>query len=162
MKIKALTIFIILLSLSACGFKPMLAKNIDGQTILDKIQLVSVEGPDQPRLHRIISQEIGSSNNSYYQLRIQVHQEISSIGVMKDGQSTRYKVKDIFNYNLVETHTQDSVDSGSIFLYSSYDVPQSEFANYISERSTNDNLIEELCRELKSRLILVLSSRGER
>lgn len=161
MKIRSFLIIFFLFSLTACGFKPMLARNSEGHTMLEKVQLVSVEGPDQPRLHRIISERIASSNNPLYQLKIQVAEEISSIGVMKDGQSTRYKVKATFNYNLVEIDTQDTIDKGSIFLYSSYDVPQSEFANYISERYTNDNLLEELCEELKSRLILVLSSRGE-
>lgn len=161
MQTKFILYICLIFSLASCGFKPMLAQNPQGQLILDQVHLSDVEGKDQPRLYRLISAEFQNSKDPLYQLNITVGEEISSIGVMKDGVSTRYKVKVTFNYNLVATETQNSIDSGSIFLYSSYDVPQSEFANYISERYTNDNLVKELCDELKSRLMLVISSRGE-
>jgi len=160
MKLKQISLkILILFMLTSCGFKPMLAKNPQGEIILDHVQLVSVEGYDQPRLHHLISKEFQEYHHPKYQLNINVSEEISSIGTMNDGSTTRYKVKVTFNYNLVILETQETVDRGTVFLYSSYDVPQSEFANYISERHISDNLIKELCSELKSRIILVLSSR---
>lgn len=162
MKFKHIIINIfLLLTLCSCGFKPMLAKNGNGEIILDQIQLSRVEGTDQPHLYHLISKEFKEYHHPQYQLNINVSEEISSIGTMNDGSSTRYKVKVTFNYSLVILETQETIDRGSVFLYSSYDVHQSEFANYISERHISDNLVKQLCDELKSRLILVLSSRGK-
>lgn len=146
--------------LSSCGFKPMLAKDPNGNMILDEVQLYHVEGEEQPRLNRIISEQMGIASTPIYHLNIKVNEEISAIGITKDSRSTRYKVKVYFNYTLVEIDTQKTIDSGNIFLYSSYDVAQSEYANYIAERYTSDNILKELCDELKSRLILVISSRS--
>ncbi len=140
----------------------MMAKNEDGFQVFERIQLSQVEGQDQPRLYRIISESMGDNLgiSPIYQLKIQVNNEISATGVMKDSSSTRYKVKVTFNYQLTEIDTQENIDQGSIYLYSSYDIADSEFQNYIAERYTNDNILKELCEELKGRLILVLSTRS--
>ena len=152
-----------MLFISSCGFKPMLAKDTEGYNALEHVKLYQVEGPDQLRLNRIISENMGDSLgiSPLYQLKIRVSNELSAIGTMKDSISTRYKVKVTFNYELVDIETQANIDQGNIYLYSSYDVAESEFQSYIAERYTNDNILKELCEELKSRLILVLSTRKE-
>lgn len=152
-----------MLFISSCGFKPMLAKDTEGYNALEHVKLYQVEGPDQLRLNRIISENMGDSLgiSPLYQLKIKVSNELSAIGTMKDSISTRYKVKVTFNYELVDIETQTNIDQGNIYLYSSYDVAESEFQSYIAERYTNDNILKELCEELKSRLILVLSTRKE-
>ena len=141
----------------------MLAKDTEGYNALEHVKLYQVEGPDQLRLNRIISENMGDSLgiSPLYQLKIRVSNELSAIGTMKDSISTRYKVKVTFNYELVDIETQANIDQGNIYLYSSYDVAESEFQSYIAERYTNDNILKELCEELKSRLILVLSTRKE-
>lgn len=150
----------ILFFISSCGFKPMMAENAQGHKFIETIQLSDVSGPDQPKLERLISNHLGENlaKNPLYHLKINVSNEVSSVGVMKDSLSTRYKVKVIFNFTLTKIDTQKELDNGNIYLYSSYDVADSEFANFIAERYTNDNIIKELCEELKSRIILVLSS----
>jgi len=159
---RRITHIALMLLITSCGFKPMMAKNTEGYQIVEKIQLSQVDGPEQPRLYRIISESMGDKLGTapIYHLKINVNNEVSSMGVMKDNLSTRYRVKVTFNYTLVKIETQEPIDSGNIYLYSSYDVADSEFANYIAERYTNDNILKELCEELKSRLVLVLSSRN--
>lgn len=154
---------LMLVFITSCGFKPMLSKNSGGEQALESIKLYKVEGPNQPRLKRLILEGLGDNFglSSIYSLDIKVKNELSATGTLKDSTSTRYKVKVTFSYQLTEIDTQEVIDIGSIYLYSSYDVADSEFANYIAERYTNDNVIKELCEELKSRLILVLSTRGE-
>ncbi len=153
----------ILFFVVSCGFKPMLAKNSGGEQDLELIKLFKVEGPNQPKIQRLISEGLGEDfgTSPIYNLTINVSNELIAVGTLKDSISTRYKVKVNFKYQLTEIDTQETIDEGSIYLYSSYDVGESEFANYIAERYTNDNIIKELCEELKSRLILVLSARSE-
>lgn len=151
---------IILLVLTSCGFKPTLAKHSDGYTTLDEVRLGEVSGEDQPRLYRIISKQFLDSAVANYQINISVHENIDSMGILKDGQSTRYKVKVAFDYQIIDINSQEQIDAGNLMLSSSFDVPQSEFASYISERSVYDNLLIELCKELQNRIILVLYSRS--
>lgn len=163
MSMKTISYILVLFFVVSCGFKPMLAKNSEGDQALESIKLFKVEGPNQPRLQRVISENLGDDFgiSPIYNLEIKVSNEITAGGTLKDSTSTRYKVKVTFKYQLTETDTQEVIDRGSIYLYSSYDVADSEFANYIAERYTNDNIIKELCEELKSRLILVLSSKEQ-
>jgi hypothetical protein len=152
----------ILLMLTSCGFKPVLSQNSDGYHILEHVKLVSVDGQDQPRINRIIRENLGDDLgvSPLYTLTLKVNNELSATGTMKDSQSTRYKVKVTFEYHLSDIETREEINHGSIYLYSSYDVAESEFANYVAERYTNDNLLKQLCDELKERLILVLSTRS--
>lgn len=159
-KLKNFLLVILFLGLTSCGFKPTLSKNADGYTTLDEVRLGEVNGEDQPRLYRIISKQFVNSPVANYQVDINVHEDIDSMGILKDGQSTRYKVRVNFDYKIIDIHTQDKIDAGNILLSNSFDVPQSEFASYISERSVYDNLLTELCKELQNRIILVLYSRS--
>lgn len=152
----------ILLMLTACGFQPVLSQNGEGYHIFEQIKLMTVDGQDQPRLNRIIRENLGDNFGiaPLYTLTLKVNNELFATGTMKDSQSTRYKVKVTFEYQLFDIETREEIDHGSIYLYSSYDVAESEFANYIAERYNNDNLLKQLCDELKERLILVLSTRS--
>ena len=152
---------IIIIFLSSCGFKPMLAKNENSYQLMDQVRLLDVQGKDKLKLKRIIIEKLELSKNTtpLYDLKIKVDQEASSIGIMKDSQATRYRVKTNLSYNLLEISNQKVLDTGSLYLYNSYDVADSEFANFIADHYVSDNMLIELSEELKNRLILVLSTR---
>lgn len=155
--------FILLLFfLSSCGFKPILARNSEGYRILDEVRLSKVEGRDKQKIERIILEILDTHPHStpLYDLEVSVSYENSSQGVLKDSLITRYRVKVILNYRLINQETKDIVDKGSMYLYSSYNVEDSEFMNYISERYVFDNTLKELCEDLKNRLNIILSSQG--
>jgi hypothetical protein len=151
---------IILFSLTSCGFKPMLAKNTLGSQALNEVKVVRITAPDKLRAERIVSETFNDNwhISPLYELNIDIGYENSAIGILKDSQSTRYRVKVTLNYTLLDIETHKQVDSSSLYLYSSYDVAESEFMNYISTRYVSDNILKDLCSELKNRLILVLSS----
>ena len=96
MNIKSIILILNIFILSSCGFKPMLVKDPQGNTIISEVQLVQVDGEDPPRLERIISETIPYSSNPLYHLKVKVDQSLSAIGVQKDSSSTRYQVKVTF------------------------------------------------------------------
>jgi hypothetical protein len=154
--------FLLFLCLTACGFKPMLAKNNDGYRMLDEVRIAKVEGRDSLRLKRIILENFDPHPHSLplYDLNISIAYETSSQGILKDSLTTRYRVKVTLNYSLIDADTKEVMDQANIYLYSSYNVAESEFMNYMSERYVSDNILKELCNDLKSRLNLVLSTRS--
>ena len=153
---------ILILGLSACGFKPMLAKNNEGYRMLDEVKLVEVNGPDKLKLERIFLEALSGHPhaNPLYDLHVTVNYSSSSMAILKDSQTTRYRVKVNLHYRLLDAETQKNIDTGNLYLYSSYDVASSEFMNYIAERYVGDNILKELCEELKSRLNLVITTSG--
>ncbi len=155
-------VFMMLLFITSCGFKPMLAKNELGHRLLDEVRIVKVEGNDSAKLQRIISEKFDAHPHilPLYDLNISVAYENTSQGILKDSVATRYRVKVTLHYTLLDTETKATIDHGNIYLYSSYDVAESEFMNYMSERYVGDNIFKELCEELKGRLNLVLTARN--
>ncbi len=139
----------------------MLAKDNNNYKILDEIKISKVNGPNNLKLERILKESLNLSytNSPIYSLEVTVGFENTSMAILKDSQTTRYRVKVILNYNLKEINTQKIIDSGNLYLYSSYDVSASDFMNYISEKYVSENGLIELAEELKNRLILVISTR---
>lgn len=147
-------IFIIAIFIQSCGFRPVLAKDSAGKTAISEINIVSVTGRDHQRNEKIILKLFDNSNkiNSKYSLKLNYDYSSSSLGVMKDGQITRYRLNANINYTLVDNETGKEVSTGSIALSGSYDSSNSDFANFVAERTISDQLLEELIRELKIRL----------
>lgn len=151
----------LLFILSSCGFKPLLARNSEGYRILDEVRIAKVIGPDKHKIERLILEIFDPHPHStpLYDLEISVSHENSSQGVLKDSLITRYRVKVILNYKLLNQENKNVIDEGNMYLYSSYNVEDSEFMNYISERYIFDNTLKELCEDLKNRLNLILSGK---
>ncbi len=161
---KILTLIIIAFSIVSCGFKPTLSKNASGYKALTEIRVVGVEGADRLKLKRIIDEEFYNDlqQQPKYDLKISITSTSYSMGVMKDSQITRYRIKSDLNYTLIDTETKKIIDSGGMFLNGSYDSAKSDFANFIAERQVSDALVKELSKELKNRLSLIISDIEEK
>ncbi len=152
----------ILITITGCGFRPMLASNSSYEQNLEEIRLNDVSGEDKPRLQRIISETLGTHSHlkPLYNLNVTISKYTSRMAIQKDSVSTRYMVGVNLIYQLTYIENNKAIDQGIITLSNSYDVEasDSEFAYYISEQYVSDNLLKELAEELKIRLGLVLSS----
>jgi len=147
----------VLLFLLACGFKPVLAK--DQQASLSGIMLLEVEGDEKEKLQYNIAKALNfdSKNPIKYYLKLKITQNLLSLGVMKDTQTTRQRVSITLDYELLRASDNMVVDKSSLSLYGGYDVAGSEFSNYVSANYTGDNVIKELCVQLKNRLRMALA-----
>ena len=156
---RALFFIAILLSLSACGFKPILAKDNTSSTSLANIALVDVDGEERQKLHYLIANELNLHPKTapLYNLKLKISKNKSSMGIMENSQSTRTRVTVNLEYKLLKADDGAIIDQGNLSLYSGYDIGDSEFANYIADDTTSKNILKELCFQLKNRLIMVLS-----
>lgn len=157
-----IAIIYLLLCFTGCGFKPMFGKENSNNQLLEQIKLGQIEGKDALRLKRIISESIpeDSSVLPLYELNLKIDHELSEQGILKNDQTTRYRIKITIHFQLIDLDTKKQVNKGSLYLYSSYDVAYSEFMNYISERTVSDKILQELCNDLKIRLNLILTSKN--
>ena len=161
---KSTAIILIMLFVSSCGFKPMLAKNAPEYRALTEVRVISIDGPNKLRLEHIINEEFESdiSGIEKYNLKISVSYNTASMGIMKDSQITRYRITAILDYTLLDAETQKKLDIGNISLNGSYDSANSDYANYVANRHVSDNLIKELASYLQRRLSLVIADLGDR
>ena len=144
--------------MSSCGFKPMLAKDSESFRMLDEVRIAKVEGEDKDRLRMIILEEFDNDPHSVplYDLNIRIKHNNYQQAILKDGQATRYKVNVVLSYRLVDAENKKLVDEGELYLNSGYDTSDSDFKNYIADRNISDNLIRDLCYDLKSKISLIL------
>ena len=150
---------VILLCLASCGFKPMLATENYNHNSLKNIKIVSINSEENLRIKRTIEDFFSSSSHyaSLYDLKINMSHNVVSMGIMTDNQITRYRVNVTLDYTLLDGESKKILDSSSMSLRSSYDSENSDFANFIAERTVEDNILKQLLEELKTRLILVIS-----
>ena len=136
----------------------MLAKDSESYRILDEIRVAKVEGEDKDRLRMIILEEFDGNPHStpLYDLDIKIKHNNSQQAILKDGQATRYKVRIILSYRLIDAENKKLVNEGEVSLNGGYDTSDSDFQNYIADRNISDSLIKELCNELKSKISLIL------
>ena len=156
---KFFSLFILLFSLCSCGFKPMLAnQNNDNRTDLS-IKIGKVESKNATKVERLLEEALHIDDESsfkLYRLNIIVETKADSESIQKDGVTSRYRLKADLKYNLQEIATGNIINSGNMYRYGSYNVADSDFMNYMSDRYTSDNLLRDLFIDLRNRLNLVL------
>jgi hypothetical protein len=156
---RLILITLLFITISSCGFKPILAKGDSGYKVLTTVKLASVDGPEKFRLKRIVEEVFDNDlrHNFKYDLKISFSFNNFAIGVMKDTQITRYRIVSTLNYVLVGLEDNKVLNEGAMSLNGSYDAAESDFANYISGQKVSDELTKELTKELVGRLSLVIA-----
>ncbi len=151
---------LILLLLASCGFKPMLAKDSESADLLTHIKLKTVTGLKSVKSRDIVEKifDPASVVEPLYFLNLDVQSENTAFAVLKDSQTTRYRVKTTINYNIVNVENNKIVNTGSLYIFNSYDVAYSEFMNYTSNRYASDIGLKELCDQLKIRVTAILAN----
>jgi len=156
---RIISLLVLSIFLSACGFKPIYQ---DNQALASKFSniKVHVEG-DEAELGYDIFKEIfmlKEKNISNYDLDIKLKKTIDATIIQKDSSVTRKSIRVDIEYKLVDKAANTTLDTGKFFIISSYDVVLGhEFVNYSTDNySLKDNL-REVYEELKLRLIPVLN-----
>lgn len=158
-KIKIVVLLIVSSLLMSCGFKPVLAKNSSGSRVEFDISVIQVTGKEPERNQKLIEKLFDSQRTfTKYSIKINYNYSPNSLGVMKDGQITRYRLNANMDYILIDNEDGKELSSGSINLSGSYDSSNSDFANFVAERTISDQLLTEMIRELKIRLSFVMNN----
>lgn len=160
-----LVVFILLFTLSSCGFKPMLAKDANQDNVILPIKIGKVEAKNAKKIEKLLDETLHleeSSSLKSYRLDVEVTTKTDSEAIRKDGVTSRYRLKADLKYSLHEISTGNIINSGNIYRYGSYNVADSDFMNYMSDRYTSDNLFHDLFIELRNRLILELMNQANK
>lgn len=158
-------ILIMLVNLSACGFKPLYEKNTSSADNLEyKLSQIKVEVSNNETISKdflfalkLSLDQFSNKSEKLYLLKLDVKKELTASVIQNDSTATRYNVKTYINYEFYTISPHKLINKSSISMTSGFDtMPLSEYANYVAENSSFKNNIREISDELKKRLCQIL------
>ncbi|WP_205944887.1 LPS assembly lipoprotein LptE [Pelagibius litoralis] len=154
-----------ILPLGACGFSPLYSRGDDNsQAVSAELAAVRIE-PLRDRIgqqmHNFLRDRLnpnGQPVSPNYQLRLQIQETTSELGVRRDETATRANLKLTANFDLRDAGNGASLINGRSTSTTSYDILENPFATTISERDARDRALREVADDIQTRLAVYFSS----
>ncbi len=153
---------IMLLSLSACGFRPLYATTGESGQLKSQLQSIELAYESAPTnqsiaraFKRLVSPE-GKTKSPRYLLNLNSEASHGALAIQLDQEVTRYKTTVSLSYSLVDKLTGELLREGSISRQGGYDVVESEYAEHVSRKDTERRVARELAEDLKLDVISAL------
>lgn len=154
---------VLVLGLSACGFRPMHASTETGQTVKQHYNTIEVANiPDRSGqflrnalIDRLYTQ--GRPFDPVYSLRIaRMDENTVSLGVRKDATATRGQMEITIKMRLFNTRSGQVVLERDIHAMGGYNILDSEYATLVSENKTRELILDELSDRVMNEVNLFL------
>lgn len=144
--------------LGACGFRPLYGTAEDGSSAFDELETVQVAPlPDRTgqRLHNLLRDRInprGQPQAPKYILQITLSEDLENLAIEQDETATRANLKLSARFSLVSVEGGQVVFRGGSNSVNSYNIVDSQFATFVSERDARDRALRELSEDIRLRL----------
>jgi LPS-assembly lipoprotein len=155
-------LFAVLLSLAACGFRPVYGVNRDTPTgVEEKLAQVDIANiPDregQYLRNQLIDRfyRDGRPVDPKYTLNaMNLTETKTDLDITKSSDTTRAQLRETIGYYLVDNTTGETVLSRSAISITSYNVLGSEFATRVTEENARTDALDDLARQIELQLNL--------
>jgi LPS-assembly lipoprotein len=152
------------LSLAGCGWTPLYADGeaADVDPELRAIRVAPIAERVGQRLAMALRESLnpaGIQTPQRYLLRITLQVVRIDLGVQTQGLGTRGRVDIYATYYLTDTKTNAQVTADTIHLAESFDILANEYSNVVAEEDARVRAVEELRRDLISRLTVIMKYR---
>ncbi len=152
-------LFLILLSLAACGFKPVYKSDADlGNNKLEPLTSIEIEPINSivgAELYQYLLDILPRNNgDAEYILKTEISNISSPTLLRKNSDILRQTLSLTAKYRLVNIKTGQEKISDTFKTSSSYNANLSPYASYIEEQFALENLAKSAAEEIRSRLIL--------
>ncbi len=149
-----LFIFIIVLSFSSCGFKPIYKTNekllnFNIQVVVkNKKKNIKNALYDAQIMEKYIKQNINkkSSKKSSLKLVVLIDRYQGSLGLQKDLSTTKYSITYTADYVFYDK--KGAITKGKLDKFSSFDLGDNSYANLVAEKDTDENILKSLSQEI--------------
>jgi LPS-assembly lipoprotein len=155
---------VLLVTLSACGFKPLYGNQADGAAAnagrttvseLSQVRIIPLSDRPGQLLHNELRNEInprGQSRNPSYDLRVSLQETKQELAIRQDETATRANLRLQAKFTLLKNGAAERLFSGSSLSIVSYDIVDSEYATYTAEKNARQRGIRELAENIHLRL----------
>ncbi|MBV9828629.1 MAG: hypothetical protein JO001_23620 [Alphaproteobacteria bacterium] len=152
------------LGLAGCGWEPLNLTPEAGPAA-DELRAIHV-APIAERVGQRLAVGLRESFNPNgiptpprYTLRITLQIIRLDLGIQIQGLGTRGRVDIYATFTLTETATGAVITNGTSHAAESFDILANEYSNVVAEEDARNRCVDELRRDLLSRLIVVLQNR---
>lgn len=146
------------LTLAACGFRPLYGGDLGGAAITAELGTVRI-GELDDRLGQMVRNELldlvtplGQVPNARYVLQIDLFEEKEGLAIERDATITRFNLTLTASYDLLDARTRVRLNTGSVRATAAYNVLRAEFANVLAERDAEARTARVVAEEIKTRL----------
>jgi LPS-assembly lipoprotein len=100
----------------------------------------------------------GYPSNAAYQLSVSaIHETLTDLDITKQSDTTRAQLRLDTSITLINTVTQETVLQDDLTSVAAYNVLDSQFTTRVSEDNTRKNALDDLARQIETRLALYFS-----
>lgn len=152
--------FLILLTLSGCGLRPLYLDGGSGTVAqgLSQIEIAPVAGRTGYLLRDALKNRLGNvAGTPRFRLNIVVDDEVQGFGVRADDAVTREQRRLRTRYQLVDVRTGETVLDATAGSDAGIDVVSSEYATVAAENTAVERLAEIVADQMVGRLALFVA-----
>ena len=149
----------LMLSLSACGLKPMYGGGSSGAVAssLGSIQVASIpERAGWLVRNALVDRLGGETGNPAYRLEVELDDDVTAFGIRGDAAVTRERRTLRARYRLVDLSTGEVVLDATAGSDAGIDVVSSEYATVAAEQTAQERLAQVIADQMVSRLALYM------
>ncbi|MBT3627541.1 MAG: hypothetical protein HOM52_07215 [Rhodospirillaceae bacterium] len=152
-------LFMVIVILAACGFRPVHQFKNDQsiQQDLWSINVSPIAGRDGLVLRNRLLEKFsprGNTDAPEYQLSVQLTKTTEALLIQLDNTATRINLKMNAVFVLLNLTTEATVYKGSAYSVGSYNVVESEFATVAAEKNTADRVAQAVGEEIFDLLVI--------
>lgn len=156
---KNLLLVLVLVSLGACGFRPVYKRSSSG-TAAHLMAAVEIE-PINDRSGQILQNELldlmtprGRPAKPRYKLAANISDSLQELAVRKNAFSTRANLLMTVNYQLYDHQKGKTVLTGTTRVANSFDLLDSQYAAIVSEREARKNTLKQAAQNIRTRVAI--------
>ena len=173
LKVSANLVFgaIMVLIISACGFKPMYGQNSAAGSqlaqVMANIQIDEIRNMTgrQERLSQLLENNLHerisplrSDGSTKYILKANYNVEERGYGIREDESVTLQNLRLSVAFSLVDINSDQSIMDGTARAIVTYDLVQSDFSNNVARETSLERLSEEVANQIITRIGTFLSN----
>lgn len=160
----AIAALLALAVLGACGFRPMYATSSSGHSLDSSLGAIEI-APIPERIGQVVHNHLLDRINPYgapaapdYLLKVALEETTEGFGFRSDESITRESFTLEGDIQLVDAATGEVVLEDTLRSVHTYDIVQSDFANFSAREDARARTAEELSSQITIRLALYLKS----
>jgi LPS-assembly lipoprotein len=154
------------LCLSGCGFEPLYASHNGAESaVVNDTALVQI-APIPDRLGQDVRNHLldslnprGEPGNPSHRLEVRLELSEEGVALRTDEATTRYNVRLIAYYRLVETMTGKVVFENRARGFVAYDVVRSQFATLSAQQDAESRAAQEVAEDISGRVALFFTKK---
>ena len=162
---KAIYCFIVLLSLTGCGYRPLYSSGSDDRGVVDLLSSIAISEPDS-RAGQLVRNSLlssmrpaGTAQQNHFKLILKPELAQSTLVEQSLPGIKRIRLRLTVSYQLIEAGSGSEVNSGKTFSAVSYDVIREPVADLQAESNATSRAAQEVAADIHTRLAAYMASR---